>query len=83
MSECKLQSPIEIHTLRHFPLQGKVPPLEILTSKMEQGWTKQIFLFGDPGINEVMTATRINENCKREIFEETLDPHGLWGGDSD
>ena len=43
---------------------------------------KTIILFGDPGVNEVMSATIINEYYKREIFEETLDPHGLWGGDS-
>ena len=42
---------------------------------------KTINLFGDPGVNEVMSATKINEYCKREFFEETPDPHGLWGGD--
>ena len=40
-----------------------------------------IILFGDPRVNEVVSATRINEYCKREFFEETFDPHGLWGGD--
>ena len=38
---------------------------------------KTISLFGDPGVNEVMSATRINEYCKREFIEETLDPRGL------
>ena len=42
---------------------------------------KTIDLFGDPRVNEVMSATRINEYCKRDIFEETPNPHGLWGGD--
>ena len=43
---------------------------------------KTISLFGDPRVNEVLSATIINEYYKREIIEETLDPHGLWGGDS-
>ena len=43
---------------------------------------KTISLFGDHGVNEVMSDTRINEYCKRDIFEETLDSHGLWDGDS-
>ena len=43
---------------------------------------KIISLFGDPGVNEVMSATKINEYCKRDIFEETPNLHGLWGGDS-
>ena len=43
---------------------------------------KTIIVFGDPRVNEVMSATKINEYCKREIFEGTLDPYGLWGGDS-
>ena len=42
---------------------------------------KTIGQFGDPRVNEVMSATRINEYCKRDIFEETHDPHCLWGGD--
>ena len=41
-----------------------------------------ISMFGDPRVNEVVSATRINEYCKRELLEETLHPHGLWGGDS-
>ena len=41
-----------------------------------------ISLFGDPHVNEVVSATRINEDCKREFFEEPSDLHGLWGGDS-
>ena len=44
---------------------------------------KTISLFGNLRVNEVMGGTRINEYCKREHFEETLDPDGLWGGDSD
>ena len=40
-----------------------------------------IILFGDPRVNEVVSATRINEYCKREFFEEPYDPHSLWGGD--
>ena len=44
---------------------------------------KTINLFGDLRVNEVMGATRINEYSKKDILEETLDPHGLWGGDSD
>ena len=44
---------------------------------------KTISLFGDPGVNEVMSATKMNEYCKRDFFEETLDQHGLWGGESD
>ena len=43
---------------------------------------KTINLFGDLRVNEVMSATRINDYCKKELLEETLDPHGLWGGDS-
>ena len=43
---------------------------------------KTIILLGDLRVNEVMSATRINESCKRDLLEETLDPHGLWGGDS-
>ena len=42
-----------------------------------------ISLFGDPRVNEVVSATRINEYCKREFFEEPSNPHGLWGGDSE
>ena len=41
-----------------------------------------IIPFGDPRVNKVMSATRINKYYKRELLEETLDPHGLWGGDS-
>ena len=44
---------------------------------------KTIILFGDPGVNEVMSATKINEYCKRELLEETIEPHGFGGGDSD
>ena len=44
---------------------------------------KIVNLFGDPRVNEVMSATIINEYCKRELLEETLDLHGLWGGESD
>ena len=40
-----------------------------------------ISLFGDPWVNEVVSATRINEYCKREFFEATYDLHVLWGGD--
>ena len=29
---------------------------------------KTISLFGDPEVNEVMSATRINKYCKRDIF---------------
>ena len=43
---------------------------------------KAIMLFGDPKVNEVTSASRINEYCKMELLEETLNPHGLWGGDS-
>ena len=43
---------------------------------------KTIILFGDPRVNEVMGSTRINEYCKSDLLEETLDSHGLWGGDS-
>ena len=42
---------------------------------------KKINLFGNLRVNEVMSAIRINEYCKREILEETLDLHHLWGGD--
>ena len=41
-----------------------------------------INLFGDPGVNEVVSATRINEYCKRDFFEEPFDLHSLRGGDS-
>ena len=41
---------------------------------------KTIIMFGDPRVNEVVSATKINEYCKRGIIEETLDPHGLWDG---
>ena len=41
-----------------------------------------INLFGNPQVNEVVSATRINEYCKRDFFEEPYDPHGLYGGDS-
>ena len=44
---------------------------------------KTMNVFGDPGVNEVMSATRINVYCKREFFEETSDPHGFWGGEPD
>ena len=43
---------------------------------------KTINMFGDPGVNEVMSVIRINEYCKKDLLEETLDLHGLWGGDS-
>ena len=42
---------------------------------------KTIRLFGDSGVNEVVSATRINEYCKRGFFEEPSNLHGLWGGD--
>ena len=44
---------------------------------------KTISLFDNMRVNEVMGATRINEYCKRNILEENLDLHGLWGNDSD
>ena len=44
---------------------------------------KTIILFGNLRVNEVMGATRTNEYCKRNILEETLNLHGLWGDDSD
>ena len=69
-----------MRTLQHFPLQGKVPPLVIMTSKLEQGWMKQSYC--DPCVNEVVSATRINEYCKMDFFEEPSDLHGLRGGDS-
>ena len=43
---------------------------------------KTIRLFGDPRVNEVMSATRINDFFKWEILEEIIDSHGLWDGDS-
>ena len=43
---------------------------------------KTINLFGDPWVNEVVSATRINEYYKWEFFEEPFDLHGLWGGES-
>ena len=43
---------------------------------------KTIGLFGNLRVNEVMGATRINEYCKRNLIEETLDLHGLWGNES-
>ena len=43
---------------------------------------KTIILFGNPRVNEVMCATKISEYYKRELFEETLDPHGFFGVDS-
>ena len=43
---------------------------------------ERIILFGDPRVNEVVSATRINEYCKRDFFEEPSDPHGLSGGES-
>ena len=43
---------------------------------------KIVILFGDLRVNEVMSATRINEYCKNDLLEKTLDLHGLWGGDS-
>ena len=39
-------------------------------------------LFGDLRVNAIMSAIRINEYCKRDILEETLDFHGFWGSDS-
>ena len=42
---------------------------------------KTINLFGDLRVNKVMGATRIDAYCKRDLLEETLDPHGLSGGD--
>ena len=42
---------------------------------------KTIILFGDLRVNDVMTSTIINEYCKREILEETLDLDGLLCGD--
>ena len=44
---------------------------------------KTISLFGNIRVNEVMGATIINEYCKSNILEETLDLHGLWGDESD
>ena len=43
---------------------------------------KTISLFGNMRVNEVMGATRINEYCKRDLLEEKLDSHGLWGDES-
>ena len=40
---------------------------------------KTIILFGNLRVNDVMGATRINEYCKRNLLEETVDLHGLWG----
>ena len=42
---------------------------------------KTISMFGNLRVNEVMSVTKINEYCKRELLEETLGPHGLRGGD--
>ena len=44
---------------------------------------KTINLFRNLRVNEVMGATRINEYCKRNLIEETLNLLGLWGSDSD
>ena len=43
---------------------------------------KTIDLVGGLQVNEVVSAIRINEYCKMDIIEETLEPHGLWVGDS-
>ena len=43
---------------------------------------KTISLFGNPGVNEVMSASKINDYCKRDFFEETFELHGLWGFES-
>ena len=43
---------------------------------------KTINLFGDPRVNEVISANIINEYCKREFLKEALDVDGLWAGDS-
>ena len=39
---------------------------------------KTISLFVNLRVNEVMDATGINEYCKRNLLEETIDLHGLW-----
>ena len=41
-----------------------------------------ITLFGNMRVNEIVSATRINEYYKREFFEEPSEPPILWGGDS-
>ena len=33
---------------------------------------KTINLFGDPRVNEVMSATRINEYCKKEFLKKPM-----------
>ena len=43
---------------------------------------RTIKLFINLRVHEVMGATRIDEYCKRDILEETLDLHGLWGNES-
>ena len=42
---------------------------------------KTISLFGDPRVNEIMSATRINEYGKRKLLEVTTYPHCLGGSD--
>ena len=42
---------------------------------------KTISLFGNSRINEVMSATRINEYSQRDLLEVTLDLHDLWGSE--
>ena len=59
----------------------KASPIGNHDFKVGARMDKTIILFGDPGVNEVMSATIINEYCKRYFLEETIDLHGLCDGD--
>ena len=65
------------------PFARKGSPIGNHDFKVGARMGKTISMFGDPRVNEVMSATRINEYCKRDIFEETPDTYGLWDSNSD
>lgn len=43
---------------------------------------KIVTVFRNSRVNEVMSTARIIKYSKRDLFEVTLDLHGLWGSDS-
>ena len=67
-----------MRTLRHFPLQGKVPPLEIMTSKLEQGWMKQSACLAILGLMKLWVLPE-SMSIVRGSFWRTLWPTWFMG----